>query len=80
LIADIDLAILGANRARFGRYETDIRKEFAAVPESEYRAGRREVLQAFLDRPRLYQTDYFYGLLEARARENIRVSLVKLGE
>jgi predicted metal-dependent HD superfamily phosphohydrolase len=58
---DADLAILGANQARYDRYAADVRKEYAHVPEADYRAGRGAVLKKFLDRPQLYFTDLIRG-------------------
>ena len=36
--------------------------EYAWVTESAFRAGRSKVLQSFLDRTRIYTTDYFVPL------------------
>jgi predicted metal-dependent HD superfamily phosphohydrolase len=33
-----------------------VRREYAFVPEADYRAGRSRVLRSFLDRPILYRT------------------------
>jgi predicted metal-dependent HD superfamily phosphohydrolase len=74
LLLDVDLAILGAAPARFAEYERQVRAEYAHVPEAEFRARRARVLQGFLDRPRIYRTEAFFGALEQRARENLRAS------
>ncbi|AMO21873.1 hypothetical protein GCM10027034_21070 [Ramlibacter solisilvae] len=78
LLVDIDLAILGAERARFEQSDAQVREEFAHVAEPEYRRGRKQVLRGFLDRPRLYSTDRFHAMLESRARENLQRSLDRL--
>ena len=78
LLVDVDLAILGAARQRFDESDAQIRREYAHVPDAEFRVGRSKVLQEFLARPRLYCTDHFHGLLEARARDNLRRSLARL--
>ena len=78
LLLDIDLAILGAAPARFDDYDRQIRAEYAHVPEAEFRAGRAEVLAAFLARPRIYLTAAFHDALEHRARENIGRALSRL--
>jgi predicted metal-dependent HD superfamily phosphohydrolase len=75
LIVDIDLAILGGEQAEFDAYEVAIRQEYAHVPESDFRRGRAAILQRFLDRPRIYTTDYFHGKYEAAARANLRRSI-----
>ena len=77
LLVDIDLSILGAERARFDEYEQQIRREYAYVPGFLFRRKRREILQGFLDRPAIYSTPYFHDALEARARA--AYSLADLG-
>lgn len=72
LLVDIDLSILGAERARFDEYEQQIRKEYAFVPGVLFRRKRREILQGFLDRPAIYSTARVHARLEARARDNLR--------
>lgn len=72
LLVDIDLSILGAPPPRFAQYEQQIRAEYSAVPLDAFRIRRRGILQSFLDRPRIYNTVHFFGLLEERARENLK--------
>lgn len=74
-LVDIDLAILGADEARFAEYETQIRAEYGFVPEALFRAKRAEVLRGFLDRPFIYSSAHFRAELEARARANLRQAL-----
>ncbi|KQP40071.1 hypothetical protein ASF49_21455 [Methylobacterium sp. Leaf104] len=71
LLLDLDLAVLGAPPAAYAAYAAAIRREYAAVPETGWRLGRAQVLDRFLARPRLYQTDLFHDLLEAAARANL---------
>lgn len=78
LLIDIDLAILGADEARFDAYEQQIRREYARVDEPEFRATRSGILKSFLDRPALYLTQYFSDRFEAAARRNLARSLEKL--
>lgn len=79
LLVDVDLAILGSNAKRFDESDEQIRREYAHVPEDEYKAGRRRVLGEFLARPRLYSTDYFYSRYEQQARKNLSRTLARLG-
>ncbi len=72
---DIDLAILGADDARFAEYEAQIRAEYAWVPALLYTQKRAAVLRSFLQRPALYQTPHFHALLEKPARRNLRRAL-----
>lgn len=71
VIADIDLAILGAEPERFEQYEQQISEEYRHVPPQQYNEARRKFIQGMLDRPRIYHTDYFHDRFEARARENL---------
>jgi predicted metal-dependent HD superfamily phosphohydrolase len=75
LVVDIDLAILGADAARFAEYERQIRDEYAHVPEPEFRRRRDALLRELLARPRLYATAPLRALLEARARTNLAHAL-----
>jgi predicted metal-dependent HD superfamily phosphohydrolase len=72
VLLDVDLAILGRPRAEFLAYERGVRAEYAAVPDEIYAVARREVLQHFLDRRRIFGTDMFFMTYEAAARENLR--------
>ena len=78
LLVDIDLAILGAGRARFDEYEQQVRTEYAHVPDAAFREGRRRVLQQFLDRPLIYRTPAARQALERRARANLARSIAQL--
>src|SRR5712692_6374399 len=55
VLIDADLAILGASESVYRDYAEKIRREYGWVPESEYRQGRRRVLESFLTRPRIYR-------------------------
>jgi len=77
-LVDIDLSILGASRPRFDAYERQIRQEYRGVPEPEFQRRRLSLLNELLGRPRLYRTPYFQGLLEARARQNLKASVAAL--
>lgn len=71
LIADIDLAILGAEPDRFAEYERQIRDEYSDVSDDEYREGRVAVLRGFLERPTVYRTSEIGPRLEWQARYNL---------
>ena len=72
LLVDIDLAILGAEPARFAEYDAQVREEYRWVPGWIYRSKRKEVLASFLQRPAIYSTERFRERLEPQARENLR--------
>lgn len=78
VLLDADLAVLGASEERYARYARDIRKEYAWVPDADYRAGRAAVLEHFLARPRIYLTDVMFDEGEQRARANLRAELAGL--
>ncbi len=80
ILLDADLAILGAAEARYAEYSQAIRREYAWVPEEQYRVGRREVLQRFLRRQRIYRTDDLFASHEAQARRNLAREIVSLAE
>jgi predicted metal-dependent HD superfamily phosphohydrolase len=78
LLLDVDLAILGAETDDFERYDGQIAAEFAHVEPGAYRAGRARVLRRFLDRERLYVTDWARARWEARARDNLAGAIARL--
>jgi predicted metal-dependent HD superfamily phosphohydrolase len=78
LLVDIDLAILGATAERFDEYEQQVRQEYAWVPEPLFREKRREILEAFLARPHIFNTVYFHAKYEAQARTNLERSIAAL--
>jgi predicted metal-dependent HD superfamily phosphohydrolase len=75
LLIDIDLSILGAERARFDEYERQVHAEYAFVPDEIRRPRRRAILQRFLEREAIYTTPPMHALLEARARANLARSI-----
>lgn len=75
LLVDIDLAILGADPVRFAEYERQIRDEYRHVPGRLFKHKRRAILQAFLDRPRIFSTPRFHQALEQAARRNLRLAV-----
>jgi predicted metal-dependent HD superfamily phosphohydrolase len=78
LLVDIDLSILGADTERFDEYEVQVRQEYAWVPRPLFRRKRREILQGFLARPRIYATGWFQQRFEAAARANLKRSVARL--
>jgi predicted metal-dependent HD superfamily phosphohydrolase len=76
LLLDADLSVLGAEPAVYDRYAAAIRREYARVPEADYRAGRGRILEGFLTRPRIY---YRLEHAEPAARSNLRREIDALG-
>ena len=80
LFLDMDLAILGAAPATFDAYEAAVRREYAHVPDADWRAGRTAVLRRFLAREAIYRTAIFRSDREQAARDNLRRSLERLAD
>lgn len=78
VLLDADLAILGASEIRYQRYAADIRKEYAHVPDSDYRTGRISVLNRFLARPRIYHTTIMHNEGDVPARRNLQDEIDQL--
>lgn len=78
VLLDADLAILGASEARYERYAADIRREYAHVPDDDYRRGRTAVLKRFLARDRIYRTEPMLAEGEAAARRNLSAEIARL--
>lgn len=78
LLIDTDLSILGQPAAKFDRYEAGIRSEYSWVTAKDFTAGRSAVLKSFLDRQKIYATDFFQEKYEITARENLERSLARL--
>lgn len=79
LFLDADLAILGASPERYAAYAAAVRREYAHVPDTDYRIGRSAVLKKFLGRPQLYFTPEMRARYEAIARKNIAMEIHSLG-
>jgi predicted metal-dependent HD superfamily phosphohydrolase len=75
VLIDADLAILGASEPAYQAYAANIRREYAWVPEAEYRMGRRQVLERFLTKPRIFCLS---GELEEPARRNLAAEITRL--
>jgi predicted metal-dependent HD superfamily phosphohydrolase len=78
LLVDIDLSILAAAPARFAEYETQIRAEYAFVPDALFRQKRQAVLQGFANRAQIYSTDYGQQHFEAAAKANLQRAIASL--
>jgi predicted metal-dependent HD superfamily phosphohydrolase len=80
ILLDVDLGILGTRAAVFDAYEQQIRAEYASVPEPQFRANRRRILQGFLARKRIYHTTLCFERYEAPARANLARSIAALAD
>ncbi|MCB0330747.1 MAG: hypothetical protein KDD70_13830 [Bdellovibrionales bacterium] len=78
LFLDADLAILGRSSDVYFRYCDAIREEYAWVPEVDYVAGRKAVLESFLQREKIFFSSSVRARLEPQARENIAAEMKAL--
>lgn len=79
LLVDVDLSILGREPETFWRYETNIRNEYAWVPEDTYRQERLKILNRFLARPFIYYHHEYRDRFEEPARLNLNEAIARLG-
>lgn len=75
VLLDADLAILAANPVYYREYANAIRQEYAWVSEAEYIVGRKQVLERFLQRQRIYFTTLMFEVAENAARRNLNAEI-----
>lgn len=78
VLIDADLAILAASKSEYQKYADAIRQEYAWVPQDKYIAGRKQVLEKFLQREQIYFTPLMFEMAEAKARLNIEAEIQQL--
>ncbi len=78
VLCDADLAVLARDPSGYARYVAGVRKEYAHVPEADFRAGRAAVLRALADQPNLFRTTVGRERWEATARRNVADELARL--
>lgn len=76
-LLDLDLLVLGSNRAEYIEYARKIRKEYHMFPDVLFKNGRRKVLNHFLAKDNIYHTKPFENL-EIIARRNLQHELQDL--
>jgi predicted metal-dependent HD superfamily phosphohydrolase len=77
-LSDADLAILAAPADRYEEYVDGVRREYAAVPEKEFRRGRAAVLRELRSKPSLFHTAHARAHWEDIARANLDDELARL--
>lgn len=77
---DLDTSILGAPQEIYEEYGRAIRKEYSWVPDLLYRKGRVKVLNDFLVRERIYNTEEIRAKYETQARHNIAEEIRALSD
>jgi predicted metal-dependent HD superfamily phosphohydrolase len=79
-LCDADLAILAADPDRYAEYAAGVRREYAAYPDADFRAGRLAVLEDLAARKAIFRTAYAREHWEPRARENLAREIAELSE
>ena len=78
LFLDCDMAILGADPARFDAYDQAIAREYRGrAPAWLFQFNRRRFLRGLLERERIFLSSFFHARLDAAARANLRRALGK---
>jgi predicted metal-dependent HD superfamily phosphohydrolase len=75
LLCDADLAVLAGDDEAYAAYTAKIRREYAHVPDDDFKAGRAQVLKALLELPSIYRLAPLREQWEARARANLENEL-----
>ena len=78
ILISIDLSILGAEPSRYDAYAAAIRREYAHVPDGDYRAGRSGVLSRFAAQPVIFPDAAFARKFDRQARANLARELASL--
>ena len=78
VIIDVDLSILGSDAQTYNIFEMNIRKEYSHVNHRAFLAGRSNLLNGFINRDRIFYTDFFYSKYESSARSNLTQTIQKL--
>lgn len=78
LFLDFDLSHFAAPPDAFAVRNAAIRREYAWVPEVDYRRARAAVLGGFLARERIYLTPACHDAWEAKARANLQRAVADL--
>lgn len=79
ILCDADLAVLGADPSAYEAYRRAVRREFAALDDRTWAAGRADVLRDLLGRDVLFHTARGRERWEAAARRNLAAELATLG-
>jgi predicted metal-dependent HD superfamily phosphohydrolase len=78
LLCDADLGVLAAAPAAYEAYAAAVRREYAAVPDELFRAGRARILTALIERPAIFRTPPGHESWEAPARANVTAEVARL--
>lgn len=77
-LCDADLAVLGAEPARYRANTAAVRAEYAHVSDTDFRVGRAGVVRGLLAAPALFHTPLARSRWESQARANLDAELRSL--
>ena len=78
MLVSIDLSILAAEPAAYDAYASQVREEYAHVPDAAFRAGRSAILRRFLKAPVLFPFPPMAVRWDSTARANLARELQDL--
>ena len=78
IMIGLDLNIFAREPKRYAEYEKQIREEYAAVPLAEYCSKRAAILEEFLARPVIYESETIREVYEEQARFNLETAVARL--
>lgn len=70
-LVDIDLSSFGMAWSDFKRDSDNVREEMNSEPDAVFYPKQAAFQKALLDRPRFFQSEYFYEKYETQARQNL---------
>jgi predicted metal-dependent HD superfamily phosphohydrolase len=78
LFLDLDMAVLASESIIYEQYTSAIQKEFSIFPAELYQAGRKSILEKFLEGKNIFLTPFFKENFEKQAVENIQNEIASL--
>jgi predicted metal-dependent HD superfamily phosphohydrolase len=78
VLCDADLAVLARDPSGYAAYVAGVRREYAHVPEPDFRRGRAAVLRDLAAAPTLFRTRTGRERWEDAARHNLEAELAEL--
>lgn len=78
LMQDIDVEVLGKSYNEYKKYSEEIRNQYSDYSDKEFNPERIKILKSFLDKNRIYNTEYYGNKYEFQARKNIEKEIANL--
>jgi predicted metal-dependent HD superfamily phosphohydrolase len=72
----VDIDLIRFSFPNFSNFNSLVQYEYSCLlTEKDYWTGRKKVLESFLTKTRIYQTDYYYKKCESLARQNLEKAI-----